>query len=112
MTALGSFVRKIPVWLKTMGAGIGIALAFGNASGHVTTTEYDRDGYQIALTDPLGLRSTTRVDVLGRPLEVQLPDGSTRRWAWDRAGQPVAHIDGRGGRGEWKTFTPGKSGGN
>ncbi|MCL2590559.1 MAG: DUF6531 domain-containing protein, partial [Betaproteobacteria bacterium] len=68
-----------------------------DCSGNVTRHEYGRDGNLLASTDPLGNRTQYWHDPSGRPLKAELPDGTSRGWAWDTAGQLTHATDGKGG---------------
>jgi RHS repeat-associated protein len=61
-----------------------------------TTYEYDANGNQISVTDPLGHKSTTAYDVLNRQTEQTDPLHHTTQTHYDAAGNTTSTIDALG----------------
>lgn len=79
-----------------------------NALGHATRYEYDDEGLLVALVEPgpgqdePGPRTALRRDALGRVIEVRLPDGALRRFAYHPTDQVTQYVDENGAVSRWR----------
>ena len=70
----------------------------GPLSSPVTSYEYDKNGNQVLMVDPLGRRTEYRYDGRNRLSETVNPDGTVEKMRYDSDNNQTANIDAKGNR--------------
>ena len=71
----------------------GLLTSHTDALHRTTTYTYDSNGFQNSVTDPLKRVIRTLNSAYGNPLQMTLPDGSTRIWTRDSHDLPLTYQD-------------------
>jgi RHS repeat-associated protein len=87
---------------KSLSYRDGILQAISDWVGNTTEFQFDAFGRVIERIGAFGERTRFRYDVMGNPVEVQLPDGATLFGTYDHSGNLTRFIDANGHASHWR----------